>query len=77
MRIMLYKDTLYSLGEMLDIFAADKRIAQLQVVNVTNYSGQNAQDLECEIIQCHTEYTMGLKIFSNSNGYIKVRVQRN
>jgi hypothetical protein len=77
MRIMLYKDSLYSLGEILDIFAADKRIAKLQVVNVTNYSGQNTQDLECEIIQCHPEYTMGLRIFSNANNFIEVRVQRN
>jgi hypothetical protein len=75
MRIMLYKDSLYSQGEILDIFAADKRVAKLQVINVTNYSGH--QDLECEIIQCHPEYTMGLRIFSNSNGFIEVRVQRN
>lgn len=75
MKIMLYKDSLYSPGEILDIFASGKRVAKLQVVKVNN-TGQNTQDLECEIIQCHSEYTMGLRIFSNSNGYIEVEVQR-
>ncbi|MBU8771534.1 hypothetical protein [Cytobacillus oceanisediminis] len=76
MKIMLYKDTLYSQGEILDIFASNKKVAKLQVVKVTNI-GQNKQDLECDIVQCHPEYKMGLRIFSNSNGYIEVRVQRN
>ena len=76
MKIMLYKDSLYSQGERLDIFASGKKIAKLQVVKVTNLIGQNIQELECQIIQCHPEYTMGLKMFSNSNGNVGVRVEK-
>jgi hypothetical protein len=75
MKIMIYKDTLYSAGEVLDIYASDKKVAKLQVIKVTNI-GQNKQDLGCKIVQCHPEYAMGLKIFSESNGYIEVRVKR-
>ncbi|WP_282141025.1 hypothetical protein [Cytobacillus oceanisediminis] len=75
MKIMLYKDKLYSQGEILDILASNKKVAKLQVVKVTNI-GQSKQDLECDIVQSHPEYTMGLRIFSNSNGYIEVSVQR-
>ena len=72
---MLYKNSLYSQGETLGVFASEKRVAKLQVVKVTNV-GQKTQDLECEIVQCHPEYIMGLRIFGNSSGYIEVKVQR-
>ncbi len=74
MKIALYRNSLVSIGDRLELKASSKKIALLEVYRL-NTCTATKQEVDCKIIQCHPDYKNSLKIFNNADGTIALHIE--